>query len=113
MSDRAGEPEAAEAERVAALASYGIVDTQPEPQFDKIVQTASGLCDTPIALISFVDDTRQWFKARVGLEVDETPRDISFCAHTILGDQVMEVRDAHQDERFADTPLVTGEPSLG
>ena len=106
--DLGGEPA-----RLSALNSYHIVDTQPEPQFDRIVTAAAGVCDTPIALISFVDKERQWFKARHGLDVDETPREISFCAHAIRDDKLMEVTDARADPRFADTPLVTGEPHIG
>ncbi len=98
--------------RLAALKSYHVVDTKPEPYFDKIVEAAAGVCDTPIALVSFVDKDRQWFKAKYGLNVDETPRDISFCAHAILDDELMEVNDARRDPRFADTPLVSGEPYI-
>ena len=105
--DMAGEPA-----RLSALDSYHIVDTRPEPQFDRIVAAAAGVCDTPIALISFVDQERQWFKAKHGLDVDETPRDISFCAHAIRNDALMQVTDAREDPRFADTPLVTGEPHI-
>ena len=101
-----------EAARLAALNSYHILDTQAEPQFDKIVQAAAGVCETPIALVSFVDEDRQWFKARHGLEVDETAREISFCSHAIRDDEMMVVNDARNDERFADTPLVTGEPYI-
>ncbi len=103
---------AVESARLSALNSYHIVDTQPEPQFDRIVEAAAGVCDTPIALISFVDQERQWFKAKHGLDVDETPREISFCTHAIRSDALMEVTDARADPRFADNPLVTGEPHI-
>ncbi|MDA8391546.1 MAG: EAL domain-containing protein [Actinomycetota bacterium] len=102
-----------EAERLAALRSYGILDTLPEPCFDELAQLAAKLCGTPIAAMSLVDEDRQWFKASVGLEVTETPRSISFCAHA-LGhpDDVMVVRDALHDPRFWDNPLVVSEPGV-
>jgi two-component system, sensor histidine kinase len=99
-----------EAERLAALLAYDVLDSSPEQPFDDLVRLAATLCGTPIAAVSLVDADRQWFKASVGLDVSETPRQISFCAHAMLdADRVMEVPDATRDERFADNPLVTGD----
>ncbi len=102
-----------EGERLAALERYAILDTSPEDAFGEIVQLASNLCDAPIALISLIDATRLWFKARVGLDALETPRDFSFCAHAICeSDDVFVVHDAHADPRFVDNPLVTHDPQI-
>ncbi len=101
-----------ELSRLAALLRYEILDSAEDAAFDDFTQLASRLCDTPIALISLVDQRRQWFKSRVGLEVSETPRDISFCSHAIRGDAVFEVEDALADPRFRDNPLVLGEPHI-
>ena len=101
-----------EAERLATLAAYDVLDTPPEHVFDNIVRTASQICGVPVALVSLVDETRQWFKARVGIDASETPRELAFCAHTILSAKPMVVPDARVDERFADNPLVTGEPHI-
>ncbi|MCK5942887.1 MAG: GAF domain-containing protein [Planctomycetes bacterium] len=99
--------------RVAALQAYGVLDTPPEPAFDDIVQLASQICSTPVALVSLVDGHRQWFKAKVGLDATETPRSVSFCGHAIHDpDNVFVIPDASLDERFADNPLVTGPPSV-
>ncbi len=92
--------------RLEALRSYHIMDTEAESNFDGIVELASQVCDTPIALISLVDEKRQWFKAKKGIDFDQTDRDISFCAHTIDQDDIMIVRDALKDNRFARNPLV-------
>ncbi len=86
--------------------------TAAEQVFDDLTLVASEVCHTPAALISLVDEKRQWFKARVGLSITETPRDVAFCAHTILQSYVMEVKDALQDERFATSPLVQSEPHI-
>jgi len=101
-----------EAGRLEALRSLGVLDTEPEERFDRLTRTARRLFDVPIALVSLVDANRQWFKSCMGLGVRETTRDISFCGHTILGDDVFVITDAWQDPRFADNPLVTGEPHI-
>jgi PAS domain S-box-containing protein len=103
----------AEANRLDKLRALFVLDTEPEPLFDSLARMAADICNTPIALITLIDVDRQWFKANVGLAgVNETPRDIAFCAHTIAGDALMEVPDALADPRFADNPLVTGEPNI-
>lgn len=101
-----------EAERLAALRRYGILDTPAEDEFDDFTFLAAQICGTPIALVSLVDAERQWFKSRVGLDAAETPRDISFCGHAIHGRELFEVPDTVDDERFRDNPLVTGAPSI-
>lgn len=102
-----------EAPRLAALRSLYVLDTPPEERFDRITRLAARIFGVPIALITLVDEDRQWFKAREGLDVAETPRDLSFCAHAILnpGD-IMVVPDARLDPRFCHNPLVTGEPRI-
>lgn len=101
-----------EVERVATLRGYSILDTPAEPEFDALVNEAAALMETPIALISLIDERKQWFKARVGLEVQETPRSVSFCTHAIVGDDVMIVPDASRDVRFMNNPLVIHDPSI-
>lgn len=101
-----------EARRIAALHRIGILDTPPDERFDRVTRTAQRLFGTPIALISLVDTDRQWFKACLGLDVRETGRDISFCGHAILGSDVLVIEDTLTDTRFADNPLVTGEPHI-
>jgi GAF domain-containing protein len=97
--------------RLEALRQLLILDTAPEPLFHSIVRQAAAACGTPIALLSFIDDQRQWFKASVGLPgLSEAPRDTTFCAHTIAAGAPFEVEDATADPRFADIPLVTGAP---
>ena len=101
-----------EATRLNALESFGLLDTSPEAQFDELVQLATVICNAPIGLMSLLDSYRQWFKASVGLTVQETPRDISFCTHAIRQNALFEVPDATQDERFRQNPLVTGDPQI-
>jgi len=101
-----------ESERLETLYNYDILDTQPEKEFDDLVKLASQICETPISLVSLVDNERQWFKAKVGLEARQTSRDVSFCAHAIHDDQIMVVNDAWEDERFSDNPLVTENPNI-
>jgi len=101
-----------EAARLRALERFEVLDTKPEPKFDRIVDMASRLLDAPISLISLVDGKRQWFKARIGFDIPETPRSIAFCAHAIETQEVMIVEDATQDPRFAENPLVTGSPEI-
>jgi GAF domain-containing protein len=101
-----------EATRVAELKGYGVLDTPNEAEFDAIVREAAAALGVPIALISLIDENRQWFKARVGLEPQETPRSISFCTHAIRGPDVFVVPDAQADPRFAENPLVTGDPNI-
>lgn len=101
-----------EQERLDALLSYDIPDTDPEAGFDGMVQLASSICESPIAVISLVDRDRQWLTAIVGLDAKETSRDLAFCAHTILQNEVMAVSDALKDERFFDNPLVAAEPKI-
>ncbi|MEI6430176.1 MAG: GAF domain-containing protein, partial [Pseudanabaena sp. ELA607] len=101
-----------EQERYAELLRYEILDTEAESDFDDIVKLASLLCKSEISLISLIDDHRQWFKAKTGLNATETPKELAFCAHAIHQDDLFEIPDASQDERFHDNPLVTGEPNI-
>lgn len=101
-----------EAERIQVLRELLILDSPPEDRFDNITAYCQSRFDTEIALVTLVDAERQWFKSAAGLQTKETPREISFCGHTILQDEVMIVSDASRDERFADNPLVTGSPYI-
>ncbi|MCX6928790.1 MAG: GAF domain-containing protein [Verrucomicrobia bacterium] len=101
-----------ESGRLAALREYYILDSSAEQAFEEIAGLAAFICDVPIAMISFVDEARQWFKARIGISEQETPRDIAFCAHTILRTDPLIVDDACADLRFASNPLVTEEPRI-
>jgi GAF domain-containing protein len=101
-----------EATRLATLQGYGVLDTPNEPAFDAIVRKARTALQVPIVLVSLLDENRQWFKARLGLDVTETPRCISFCTHALFRSDMLIIPDARQDERFADNPLVTGPPHI-
>jgi GAF domain-containing protein len=101
-----------EAARLEALREYRILDTPSEQAYDDFTLLASYICEVPIALISLVDADRQWFKSKVGLEVNETVRNISFCRHTILSYETLVINDALYDERFANNPLVTADPRI-
>tara|TARA_R110002167_G_scaffold141835_1_gene330232 strand:- start:10242 stop:10886 length:645 start_codon:yes stop_codon:yes gene_type:complete len=101
-----------ELQRIAALKRYAILDSPPEEVFDRITRLVAAFLDVPIALISLVDETRQWFKSSVGLDATETDREVAFCAHTIVADKMMIVPDANLDNRFSQSPLVEGEPNI-
>jgi diguanylate cyclase (GGDEF)-like protein len=101
-----------EPKRLQSLTALYILDTQPEERFDRITRLACRVFNVPIALISLIDRDRQWFKSRQGTALCETHRDVSFCAHAILQDESLIVPDALLDERFADNPLVVGEPRI-
>jgi diguanylate cyclase (GGDEF)-like protein/PAS domain S-box-containing protein len=101
-----------EAERLLALQRYFVLDTEPEPEFDRVTALAARILDTPMALVTLVDDTRQWFKSAHGIERGQTTRDEAFCAHTILDTKSLVVPDATLDRRFVHNPLVTGAPHV-
>ncbi len=98
--------------RLCSLQNLKVLDTMPEERFDRITRLVARVFDVPIALVSLVDVDRQWFKSRHGLAAEETPREISFCGHAILEEKTFVVPDAAADARFADNPLVTGEPKI-
>ena len=99
-------------QRMSVLGCYGILDTAAEKAYDDLTQLAAAVCDAPISLVSFVDDKRQWFKARTGLTIAETPREHAFCAHALYSEDTMIVGDALKDERFRDNPLVTDDTGI-
>ena len=99
-----------EEERLNALRSLNVLDTPPEERFDRLTRLAKRMFDVPIALVSLVDENRQWFKSCVGVDASETARDISFCGHAILSDEVLVIPDTFQDERFSDSPFVLDSP---
>ena len=101
-----------EKKRLEVLWQYEVLDTVPEKVFDDLTDLAASICGAPSALITLVDETRQWFKSKVGVSVGETPRDVSFCAHAILQKNVFIVPDATKDARFAQNPLVTADPKI-
>lgn len=102
----------AETRRLAALKRLGILDTPPDERFERLTRIAQRFYQVPVALFTLIDENRQWFKSKQGLEEDETPRSIAFCDHAIREDKLFIVEDAAQDVRFRDNPLVTGEPYI-
>jgi GAF domain-containing protein len=101
-----------EAQRIKVLWQYDILDTVPEEVFDDLTELAARICEAPIALITLVDEDRQWFKSKVGVTINETSRDISFCGHAIEQSDLFIVPDATLDQRFAENPLVTSDPKI-
>jgi hypothetical protein len=101
-----------ESERLEALRSYQILDTDPEQVFNDLAQLSAFICGTPMSLVSLIDDERQWFKARVGLDTQQTPREHAFCQYAMRASDVYEVPDAASDTRFSHNPLVTGDPHI-
>ena len=101
-----------EKERLQKLKEYNILDSPAEESFDEIVKLASIICKVPISTISLIDEKRQWFKAKMGIDDAETSREIAFCAHAINGDELMEVNNAAEDDRFCNNPLVTSDPDI-
>src|ERR1035438_4117951 len=101
-----------EKKRLKVLWQYEVLDPVPEEVFDDLTELAARICEAPIALISLVDEKRQWFKAKVGVSLSETSRDISFCAYAITQNDLFIVPDATQDKRFANNPMVTSEPKI-
>src|SRR3954452_19021763 len=101
-----------EKKRLQVLWQYDILDTVPEEVFDDLTELAARICESPIAMITLVDENRQWFKSKVGVTLVETSRDISFCAHAIAQQDLFIIPDATRDERFAKSPLVVSEPKI-
>ena len=100
-----------ETERLAALRAYNILDTLPEKQFDRITELASIICNTPISLVTLIDEHRQWFKSKKGMDINETTRDVAFCRYALMDNDILEVEDATEDERFRKNPFVTDDES--
>jgi len=101
-----------EARRLKILWQYDVLDTVPEEVFDELTELAARICEAPIALISLIDEDRQWFKAKVGVSLTESSRDISFCAHAIKQQELFIIPDATKDARFANNPLVISDPKI-
>lgn len=102
-----------ESERLEDLKSYSIIDTLPEEDYDNLTEIAAKICDTPVSLVSLIDERKQWFKSHHGWNISETPKEFAFCTHTFENlDEIMIVSDARKDERFHDNPLVTGNPNI-
>ena len=101
-----------EKQRLKVLWEYSVLDTMPEEIFDDLTELAAKICEAPVAMITLVDEDRQWFKAKVGVSINETSRDISFCAHAITQPGLFIVPDASRDERFSDNPLVISDPKV-
>src|SRR6266536_1073569 len=101
-----------EVKRLKVLWQYEVLDTVPEEVFDDLTELAARICEAPIAMITLVDEKRQWFKSKIGVTINETSRDISFCAHAINQEGLFIVPDAAKDERFASSPLVVSEPKI-
>ena len=101
-----------EAERLRTLYSLEILDTAAEERFDRLTRLARRMFNVSIALITLIDQDRQWFKSSIGIDTAETHRDISFCGHAILEDEILNIPDASKDDRFADNPLVTATPNI-
>jgi len=101
-----------EKKRLRVLWQYDVLDTIPEEVFDDLTELAARICEAPIAMITLVDEDRQWFKSKVGVNVNETSRDISFCGHAIVQSELFIVPDATKDRRFAKNPLVVSDPKI-
>ena len=101
-----------ESARLSALASYKLLDTPPEEEYDEITRITEEISGTPIVTLSLLDKNREWIKSKQGTEAEELPRELSFCAHAILEPRMMVVSDAHYDERFHDNPFTIGEPHV-
>jgi GAF domain-containing protein len=101
-----------EKKRLKVLWQYDVLDTVPEEVFDDLTELAARICEAPVALISLVDENRQWFKSKVGLTTNETSRDVSFCSHAIEQEGLFIIPDATKDQRFAHNPLVTSDPKI-